>query len=100
VGSGALLVSASGLSAIGVADAAADTTPSDADLAYLRLLIAAELLALDFQTKALAGRKLRHDAHSLVRRIRSDEKAHYAHLAAVLTAAGQTPTTSDDIDFS
>jgi rubrerythrin len=100
VGSGALLVSASGLSTIGLADASADTTPPDADLAYLRLLVAAELLAVDFQTRALSGRKLHHAAHALVRRIRSDERTHYAHLAAALTAAGQTPATADDIDFS
>ena len=51
VGGGALAVSASGLSALGFADAAAAATPSDADLAYLRLLIAAELLVFDFQSR-------------------------------------------------
>jgi rubrerythrin len=99
VGGGALLVSASGLSAFSEV-ASADTIP-DADLAHLRLLVAAELLALDFQTRALRGGKLlRPDAHSLFRLIRSDEKAHYTRLASLLTAAGQTPATSDDIDFS
>jgi len=28
------------------------------------------------------------------------EKAHYAGLASLMSAAGQTPTTADDIDFS
>jgi hypothetical protein len=32
--------------------------------------------------------------------MRADEKAHYARLANVMTAAGQTPATSGDIDFS
>ena len=77
-----------------------DATPTDGDLAYLRLLIAAELLALDFQTQALGGGKLHHAARTLLRRLRSDEQAHYTKLAAVLTAAGQTPATSADIDFS
>jgi rubrerythrin len=99
VGGGALLASASGLSAFGTSVASADT-PSDADLAYLRLLIAAELLALDFHTKALTSRRLRHAAHALSRRIRADESAHYTQLANLLTAAGQTPATSADIDFS
>jgi len=98
VGGGALLVSASGLS--GLADVASAATTPDADLAYLRLLIAAELLAIDFQTQALRSGKLRHSATSVVRQIRSDEKAHYASLAAVMTAAGQTPATAGDIDFS
>jgi rubrerythrin len=100
VGGGALLVSASGMSALGFADVASAATPPDVDLAYLRLLIAAELLAVDFQAKALRSRKLRHPAHSLLLRIRSDETKHYAQLAALLTDAGQTPATSDDIDFS
>jgi rubrerythrin len=99
LGGGALLVSASGLSAFaGTASAAA---PPDSDLAYLRLLIGAELLGIDFQTHALASRKLHSKgAAALFRRLRADESAHYAKLAAVLTAAGQTPATSADIDFT
>jgi rubrerythrin len=94
-----MLASASGLA--GVAPAAAADTPPDSDLAYLRLLIAAELLVFDFQTRALAGGKLaRNGAHALFRRIRADEKEHYTHLASLLTAAGGTPATADDIDFS
>jgi hypothetical protein len=99
VGGGVLLVPASGLSAFtGVASAA---TLPDADLAYLRLLIAAELLAADFQTQALASGKLRRGgAKAVVHRMREDENAHYTQLAGLLTAAGQTPATSDDINFS
>ena len=98
VGGGALLVSASGLAA--VAPLARADTPPDADLAYLRLLIAAELLAVDFQSRALTSGKLRREAHSLFRRIRSDESDHYKHLASLLTAAGQTPATAGDINFA
>jgi rubrerythrin len=99
LGGGAFLVSASGVSAFARA-ASADTIP-DGDLAYLRLLIAAELLAVDFQGSALASGKLqRNGARALFRRIRADEKAHYAHLAALMTAASQTPATSADIDFT
>ena len=93
-----MLVSASGLAA--VAPLAHADTPPDADLAYLRLLIAAELLAIDFQSRALTSGKLRREAHSLFRRIRSDESDHYKHLASLLTAAGQTPATANDIDFT
>jgi rubrerythrin len=98
VGGGAVLVSASGLAA--VAPLARADTPPDADLAYLRLLIAAELLAVDFQSRALTSGKLRREAHSLFRRIRSDESDHYKRLARLLTAAGQTPATANDINFS
>ena len=34
-------------------------TPSDGDLAYARLLVAAELLAIDFYRRALASKKFR-----------------------------------------
>jgi rubrerythrin len=94
-----LIVSASGFSAF--AGTASADAPPDADQAYLRLLIAAELLGIDFQTHALASRKLHtKGAAALVRRMRADENAHYVKLAAMLTAAGQTPATSADIDFS
>jgi rubrerythrin len=99
VGGGALIVSASGLSVLPGVASAADTLP-DGDLAYLRLLIAAELLAVDFQTRAVGSGKLQHAARTLLQRMRSDETAHYTKLAALLTAAGQTPATSADIDFS
>ena len=101
VGGGALLVSASGLSTLGFPDVASAATPPDADLAYLRLLIAAELLALDFQAKAVASGKLHRDgARALARRIHLDEEKHYDRLAAIMAKAGQTPATSADIDFS
>lgn len=72
----------------------------DGDLAYLRLLIGVELLAADFQDRALASRKLAKTTASFVTQMRADEKAHYAGLAALLTGLGQTPATADDIDFS
>jgi hypothetical protein len=79
---------------------AAAATPSDNDLAYLRLLVAAELLTADFQAKALASKKLSGRAKAVVRKIAADEKAHYARLAQLVTAAGQPPATAGDIDFS
>jgi rubrerythrin len=100
VGGGALLVSAAGLGNLGLPDIASADTPPDGDLAYLRLLIAAELLAVDFQAKALHSRKLRRAAHALFSRIQSDEEQHYTQLATLLTDAGQAPATADDIDFS
>jgi rubrerythrin len=100
VGGGALLVSGAGLGTLGLPDTASADTPPDGDLAYLRLLIAAELLAVDFQAKAMHSRRLRRAVHSLFSRIQSDEKQHYTQLATLLTDAGQTPATADDIDFS
>ena len=97
VGGGAVL-SASVFGALARrADAA---TPSDNDLAYLRLLVAAELLAADFQAKALASGRLNRHSRTVVRKMATDERRHYARLAQLVTAAGQPPATPSDIDFS
>jgi rubrerythrin len=98
LGGGALLASASGLGAF-APSAFADVVP-DGDLAYLRLLIASELLAVDFYGQATGAGVLRRPATAVAHRIRDDESKHYALLAALMTAAGQTPTTAGDIDFS
>jgi rubrerythrin len=98
LGGGAMLASASGLAAL-APSALADAVP-EGDLAYLRLLIAAELLAVDFYSEASAHGDLRQQYAPRAKRIAADEAEHYTLLAALMTAAGQTPATADDIDFS
>lgn len=98
VGGGALVLSGSAVASL--AGRAAAATVPDTDLAYLRLLIGAELLAADFQAQALARGKLSRSSAAVFRKMATDEKAHYEGLAQLLTAAGQTPATQDDIDFS
>jgi hypothetical protein len=77
----------------------ADTIP-DNDLACLRLVIASELLAIDFYTRSLAAKKFRAGTASGLRKALTDEKAHYAALAKALTAAGQIAATAADIDVA
>jgi hypothetical protein len=96
-GGGALIASASGLGAL--APSALADTPAG-DLAYLRLLIAAELLAVDFYGQAIARHDLAQQYAARAKQIAADEAAHYELLAALMMAAGQTPATSADIDFS
>lgn len=98
LGGGALLASASGLGAL-APGALADGVPNG-DLAYLRLLIASELLAVDFYGQAIQADVLGRPAWVVARRIRADESEHYKLLAALMTADGQTAATADDIDFS
>jgi hypothetical protein len=72
------------------------TTP-DGDLAYARLLVALELLSLDFYSRAIGaagGSRLE------LRRARAAERRHYDVVAAVLTNEGQVPATAQDIDFT
>jgi hypothetical protein len=80
----------------GLASRASAAVP-DGDLAYARLLVALELLSLDFYTRAIGpggGSQLE------LRRARAAERRHYDVVAAILTNAGQVPANAQDIDFS
>jgi Ferritin-like domain len=83
----------------GLVPSARADTPPDNDLAYLRLVIASELLAIDFYSRALASKKYRANA-AMLRKALTDERAHYGALARAVTAAGQIPATAADIDFT
>jgi hypothetical protein len=93
-----LALTASGAGAL--AAAAGADTPPDADLAYARLLVAADLLAADFYGRAIAAKRFGGADTKTLNRAAFNEKEHYAAVAGVLTAAGQTPATAADIDFS
>jgi hypothetical protein len=90
---GAAAGAAVAAAAPGLARAAAGP---DADLAALRLLIAGELLAIDFYGHASLGR----EGASAARAALGDERAHYDALAQLLSSFGGTPATAADIDFS
>ena len=73
--------------------------PPDLDLAYLRLLIGGELLAIDFYGRAV--RQLHGGARARAAQALADERAHYAALAQLLAQGGGGPAaTAGDIDFS
>ena len=97
---GGVVLSGSIFSAFAGRAGAATPSPSDNDLAYLRLLVAAELLAADFQARALSSKRLNRPAKAVLGKMAADEKAHYTRLAQLVTAAGQPPATAGDIDFS
>jgi Ferritin-like domain len=96
-GGGLVLAAGSGLAAF--AGAARAATLPDEDLAYLRLLIGAELLEADFQSQALGSGKLGAASAAVVKQMAADEKAHYNSLAQLLAWGGGTAATADDIDF-
>jgi hypothetical protein len=78
----------------------AEAAVPDADLTYLRLLIAVELLKIDYDVRASRADELRSGPRAFVRRMILDDKRHYTGLASLLTGAGATPTTGGDVDFS
>jgi hypothetical protein len=79
--------------------AAADPIPA-ADLAYVRLLVGAELLASDFYTQAIAAANSRPQVMKYLKRAYLNEQEHYQSVAGILSGAGVTPATSADIDFA
>jgi hypothetical protein len=79
--------------------AAADAIP-DADLAYARLLVGAELLAVDFYGRAIASKRFDGEAARHLKRALFNEREHYASVSGILSGAGQTPATAADFDFT
>jgi Ferritin-like domain len=79
--------------------ACADTIPDD-DLAYARLLVAAELLGADFYARAIASKRFDARAQACLKRARFNEREHYESVARILSGAGQTPAAVTDFDFS
>jgi hypothetical protein len=88
------------LIAAGALPSKADAAVPDGDVTYLRLLVAAELLAADFDTQALTSGKLTRPASAVLKQIRADDAAHYSGLSSLMNATGQPPAAADDIDFS
>jgi hypothetical protein len=95
-GKGAALLVAG--SSLGVVVPAARAAVPDGDLAYARVLVALELLSLDFYSRAI--RAGRFGSALELRRARTAERTHYDAVAAILTDAGQVPATAADINFS
>jgi hypothetical protein len=94
---GALLASGPALALV---EATRAGTLSDNDLAFARLLIAAELLALDFYGRLLRAGRFGSSAARELARARADERKHHRAMARVLIDAGQTPPGPGDIDFT
>ena len=96
---GVTLLATGGIASVLSPRAAADSLP-DGDLAYARLLIGIEVLALDFLTQAIAARQFGPGTTAFMRRARFNEGEHYAAVAQILTGAGQVAATAADFDFS
>ena len=94
----AVAVGGSALAAFS-ADASAATLP-DGDLAYVRLLVASELLAIDYYTRAIASNQIDGKALANMKHALANEKQHYASLSTVLAESGQVAATADDINFA
>src|SRR5262245_35534710 len=97
-GGAALLVAGGAFGAL--AETASADPLSDNDLAFARLLVGAELLSIDFYTRALNAGKFKAVGHKYMRTVRENEIDHYHSVAGILTGAGLTAATAEDFDFS
>ena len=98
MGGAALL--AAGTAVAALAPVAAADLLSDNDLAIARVLVAAELLGIDFYQQSIDAKKLDKEDTKRFAQILSNEKEHYQSVAQILSGAGQVPATALDIDMS
>jgi Ferritin-like domain len=96
---GAALVLAGSVAGSFVGSASAAPIP-DADLAYARLLVGAELLAADFYTQVIAAKQFGGVALKYLNRAFFNEQEHYHAVSGILTGAAQVPAAPADFDFS
>jgi Ferritin-like domain len=96
---GTALLLAGSVAGLFARSASADALP-DADLAYARLLVGAELLAADFYAQAISSRQFSGHNSRYLKRALFNEREHYRSVSGILTGAGQTPATAADFDFS
>ena len=96
---GAALIVAGG--AFGALAETASADPlSDNDLAFARLLVGAELLSIDFYTRALNAAKFKAVGHKYMRTVLANEIDHYRSVSGILTGAGYAAATAEDFEFS
>jgi hypothetical protein len=80
-------------------DTAAAALPT-MDLAYVRLLVGAELLASNFYSQAVAAANSSVAVTKYLKRAYFNEQEHYASVAGILTGAAVTPAVAGDFTFS
>jgi hypothetical protein len=85
-GSGGLALVAGG-SILGLAQGTAFGATASGDVAIAKLAATAELLAIDFYTKAIASKQLKGDELTYLAGALGNEQAHYAALKGVLGSA-------------
>ena len=96
---GAAIALGSGLLAVtGASPASAAIGP--ADVPVVTLALASELLGIEFATQTFAAKRFDVAETRELTRARFNDNQHYDALAKVLTAAGLTPGTADDFDFT
>lgn len=96
---GAALAVAGG--AVGVFAGAASADPvSDQDLAFVRLLVTAELLQSNFYGQAVAASNTSGEVTRYLKRALMNEQEHYQSVAGIVSGTGNVPAVAEDVNFS
>jgi rubrerythrin len=83
-----------------VDNAAAAGPLTDLDLAVARLAVAAEILAIEFYTEAIASKQLTGADLKYLNRALFNEEEHLTAMSQIITGAGGTPSTADDFTIT
>lgn len=97
---GATLVVGGSVAGAALAAPTASGPVADLDLALARLAVSAELLGIEFYDRAIASKKLRGAGPAHLRRALFNEQEHLKAMSEILTGAGQTASTADDLTFT
>lgn len=98
---GALLaLSAAGAGLLATSATAASGLLADADLALARLAVGAELLALEFYRQAIESGHFKGNELKHLERALFNEQEHLTAVSGILTGAGQTASTADDLTIT
>jgi hypothetical protein len=89
-----------GAAVTALAPTAAAAPLNDNDLAIARVLVAVELLGIDFYTQSTKAQKLSKQQQQRFLEALYNEQEHYQSVAAIISGAGQVPATALDIDMS
>jgi hypothetical protein len=73
---------------------------TDLDLALCRLAVGAEILAVAFYTEGIASKQFAGNELKYLKRALFNEQEHLTAVSAVITGAGQTPSTADDFTIT
>jgi hypothetical protein len=96
---GAALAVAGG--AVGAFTETASADPvSDQDLAYVRLLVTAELLQENFYNQAVAASNTSGQVQKYLKRAAMNEQQHYQSVSGIITGTGNVPAVAADVNFS
>jgi rubrerythrin len=97
---GLALAATGSAAALAASAAAGQEAPGEEDLATVRMAASAELLGIDFYTRALATDHFSREEAGYLREARRAEQEHYRVLAATLVEATQLPPLAEDFEFT